>query len=155
MCPDPDRGPVSWVDPREHPDPPLRVLPRPPAPDASGIIELVRLCREGHLYEVERWIRDGKPLHALDYRTSGSHHLQSPLWIVIESRQHDLTQLLLCNGYEPERGLETSLDLTLDARAWDIVDLLIDPPPEESSVVEGRSRQGGGPVCPDPALSLV
>ena len=68
-----------WVDPREHPDPPLRVPPRPPAPDASGIVELVRLCREGHLYEVEKWVRDGKPLHALDYRTSGSHYLQTPL----------------------------------------------------------------------------
>ena len=118
-------GPALWVDPRDHPDPPLRVAPRPPAPDASGLIELVRLCREGHIYEIERWIRDGKPIQALDYRTSASHHLQTPLQIAIETRQHDLARLLLCNGYRPEEGLETSLDRALDGRAWDIVDLLI------------------------------
>jgi len=113
------------VDPREHPDPPLRVPPRPPAPDSSGIAELVRLCREGHIYEVEKWIRDGKPLHALDYRTSGSHHLQTPIRIAIETRQHDLARLLLCNGYRPEDGLGGSLDFAFRSRAWDIVELLL------------------------------
>ncbi|HQP85565.1 MAG TPA: hypothetical protein PLL76_04845 [Thermoanaerobaculia bacterium] len=113
------------MDPREHPDPPLRVPPRPPAPDSSGIAELVRLCREGHIYEVEKWIRDGKPLHALDYRTSGSHHLQTPIRIAIETRQHDLARLLLCNGYRPEDGLGGSLDFAFRSRAWDIVELLL------------------------------
>ena len=88
-----------WVDPREFPDPPLRQNPRALSPGVDGILDLVRLCREGGIYEVEKWIKAGKPLQALDYRTCGSHYLQSPLRIAIETRQRDLARLLLCNGY--------------------------------------------------------
>lgn len=115
-----------WADPREHPDPPLGVSPRPPAPTVREILDLIRLCRQGHVYEVEAWIQDGKPLQALDYRTNGSHYAETPLCIAIETRQHDLARLLLANGYQQEEdGLETPLERALQKRAWDFVDLLL------------------------------
>ena len=119
-----DRGPF-WVDPRQHPDPPLRVPARAPAPDLAEVLDLIRLCREGRVYAVEQWIRDGKPLQARDYRTSRSHRVESPLRIAIDRRQHDLAHLLLSNGYAPDVEEESPLDRALGARAWDFVELLL------------------------------
>lgn len=53
---------ATFVDPRTEPDP---RAPRPPArfaAEAAELEELHRSCREGRLYDVERWIRDGRPL---------------------------------------------------------------------------------------------
>ena len=53
---------TQFVDPRSDPDP---KAPKPPprtTTDPDELAELHRLCREGRLYDVERWIRAGKPL---------------------------------------------------------------------------------------------
>jgi hypothetical protein len=116
----------NWVDPREHPDPPLRVPFRPPAPDVTGLLDLLRLCREGHLYEVEKWIQEGKPLQALDYRHGKrSHQLASPLKVAVETGQFDLAQLLLCNGFQPDLERESILEIIVRSKAKDYLDLLI------------------------------
>jgi hypothetical protein len=120
------QGTGHWVDPRDFPDPPLRLPVRPPSPDVSGIVELIRLCREGRIYEVERWIREGRPLQAIDYRSGArSHRLDSPLRVAIETRQYDLGRLLLCNGFLPDSEPESLLDLVVRSRAKDFLDLLL------------------------------
>jgi hypothetical protein len=114
------------VDPREFPDPPLRLPIRPPSPDVSAIVELVRLCREGRIYEIERWIREGRPLQAIDYRSGArSHRLDSPLRVAIETRQYDLARLLLCNGFLPDAERESLLNLVVRSRAKDFLELLL------------------------------
>lgn len=119
-------GEPPWVDPREHPDPPLRLPPRPPSPDATGLIDLVRLCREGRVYEVEKWIRDGTPIQALDYRHGArSHRLDSPLRVAIETKQFDLARLLLCNGFLPDLEQESPLELVLRSKAKGYLELLL------------------------------
>jgi len=60
MCPDSNLGQDLWVDPPKFPDHPLRVPPRPPALDATELLDLLRLCRERRVYEVEAWIQEGK-----------------------------------------------------------------------------------------------
>ena len=69
--------------------------------------ELHRLCKEGKLYEVEDWIRQGRPLQGgpparphWRYRTA--------LEIALETGQHSLTLLLLRNGYilDVEKGAQ-------------------------------------------------
>jgi hypothetical protein len=128
MLPDSNsgQGVGHWVDPREFPDPPLRLPIRPPSPDVSGILELVRLCREGRTYEVERWIREGRPLQAIDYRSGArSHRLDSPLRVAIETRQYDLARLLLCNGFLPDLEPESLLNLVVRSRAKDFLELLL------------------------------
>lgn len=126
MCPDTNRGQGHWVDPREFPDPPLRISPRPLAPDVSGILDLLRLCREGRVYEVEKWIQEGKPIQAAVYRHGAqSHRLDSPLRVAIKTRQFDLTRLLLVNGFLPDLEQESILELILHSRAKDYLDLLL------------------------------
>jgi hypothetical protein len=47
---------IAFLDPRTNPDP---RAPRPPArftTDVDELTELSRLCRDGRLYDVERWI---------------------------------------------------------------------------------------------------
>jgi hypothetical protein len=126
MCPDSNLGQDLWVDPREFPNPPLRLPIRSPSPDVSGILELVRLCREGRIYEVERWIREGRPLQAIDYRSGArSHRLDSPLRVAIETKQYDLARLLLCNGFLPDSEPESLLNLVARSRSKDFLELLL------------------------------
>lgn len=114
------------IDPREFPDPPLRVQPRPPAPDVTELLDLLRLCREGRVYEVEAWIKSGRPLQAIDYRHGKqSHRLASPLRVAIETEQFDLARLLLCNGFLPDLEKESLLEPIVHARAKEYLALLL------------------------------
>lgn len=130
------------MDPREIPDPPLRVSVPPRAPTVSEILELLRLCREGRIYEVERWIRAGKPLQAIDYRHGARRHRHdSALKIAIEKRHFDLAHLLLCNGFIPDLEDVSLVDLVLTSKATDYLDLLLawgaDPKRASPEVVLG------------------
>ena len=88
----------KWVDPRGA-LPPLSVLLRPLVAAPDEILELVRLVRAGRVYSVEDWIRAGKPIQARSYRLE-KRSVDSPLTAALESRQHDVVLLLLCNGYD-------------------------------------------------------
>jgi hypothetical protein len=48
----------SRTDPTPRPDTPLAATTESP----DELVELHRLCREGRLYEVEAWIKAGRPL---------------------------------------------------------------------------------------------
>jgi len=46
--------------------------------------------------------------------------------MAIETGQYDLTLLLLCNGYNANLEPRSVLDLALDRRAWDYLELLLE-----------------------------
>jgi hypothetical protein len=113
----------GFVDPRVHPDPPCR---RPAAGVASVVEDLDALhqaCREGRLYDVEAWIQAGRPLQLDPEAGARARRRPSALAIALETGQHALVLLLLCNGYllDPPG---CPFDLALKARRWDLVDLL-------------------------------
>jgi hypothetical protein len=112
------------IDPRIHPDPPLRVTSPTPADELEQILDLIRLYQAGRIYAVERWIDAGKPLQARTYYRR-YHHFSSPLRTAIARQQHDLAHLLLCNGYRPDEDGESPLDLAMRARDWDVLELLL------------------------------
>ncbi len=86
---------------------------------------LHQMCREGRLYEVERWIADGKPLQLAPETILKGSRPRTALKIALESGQHSLASLLLKSGYRPELERYAALDLALEARRWDLFDLLL------------------------------
>ena len=80
------------------------------------IKELNILCRAGRLYEVEAWIREGKPV-LWPQRPS-----KSPLWVSINTGFHSLVELFLKSGVRPERA---HLQHAMFTRQTDMVELLV------------------------------
>src|SRR6267378_2148042 len=118
---------IQFVDPRSNPAPPSRVS-REPAAHGDELRELVRFCANGCVYEAERWIQQGRPIQALNYKVPKRGTLESPLRTAVRTKHGDLVRLLLCNGYD--LGLEpidrgSVLDEALEARAFDLADLLL------------------------------
>ena len=118
---------TSLVDSRTGPDGGVR------GPHAIGAIapgdmaELHRLCREGRLYEVQTWIKEGRPLQLAEgVSTQGSRHATSALQIALERGNHSLTELLLSNGCDPNRDEGSPLDEPLRTKRMDLVDLLLE-----------------------------
>jgi len=100
--------------------------PPPLAHSLEDIKPLHQLCREGRLYDVERWIADGKPLqHAPEALPKGARS-KTALQIALETGQHSLVTLLLRNGYQFQLERYSPLDLALRSRRWDLFDLLLD-----------------------------
>ena len=114
-----------FVDPRSNPSPPFVGVRPQPGPDLSELQELARLCRSGRIYDVERWIQIGKPIHADEYRSHGKPRVRSSLEIAIETNQFDLAVLLLCNGFPPDSGDESLLGRTLTERKTGFFELLL------------------------------
>ena len=52
----------AWIDPRDNPTPPYRGTELALASSEAEIAELIAACKEGRLYDVERWIKFGRPL---------------------------------------------------------------------------------------------
>ncbi len=118
---------IEFVDPRSSPEPPSRVS-REPAAHGDELRELVHFCANGCVYEAERWIQQGRPIQALNCKVPKRGTLESPLRAAVRTKHRDLVLLLLCNGYrlglEPvDRG--SILDEALEARAFDLADLLL------------------------------
>lgn len=97
---------------------------RPLAQSPNDLEELLRLCRHGRLYDVEAWIAEGKPLQLGRGAGLKGRRPLSPLQIAVETGQHSLTKLLLSNGYRLELEQASPLDAALEARRWDLFDLL-------------------------------
>jgi hypothetical protein len=118
---------TDFVDPRQHPEPPVRVS-REPAAHGEELRELVPLCRAGRVYEVERWIHDGRPFQAVTYKTPKKPAVETPLRAAVRTNHRDLVLLLLCNGYrldlEPQ-GWDSALNVALGNRAFDLLELLL------------------------------
>ena len=88
---------IAFVDPRSNPEPPARVS-REPAANGEQLRELVQLCSAGHVYDVERWIQDGRPIQALTYKRPGKASVISPLSTAIRKKHRDVVLLLLRPG---------------------------------------------------------
>jgi len=69
------------------------------------------MCREGRLYDVERWIAEGKPLQLAPEAIPKGTRPKTALQIALEGGQHSLAALLLSSGSSPEiirRQVESS-----------------------------------------------
>jgi hypothetical protein len=98
-------------------------------PLAQGIEELRALhqmCREGRVYEVERWATEGKPLQLAPEAVAKGTRPKTALRMALESGQHSLAVLLLRSGYRLDLERYEPLDLALRTRRWDLFDLLLD-----------------------------
>ena len=98
----------------------------PLAQSLEDIRPLHQWCREGRLYDVERWIADGKPLQLSQEVVPKGTRPKTALQITLETGQHSLATLLLKNGYRLELEWYSPLDLALRSRRWDMFDLLLD-----------------------------
>jgi ankyrin repeat protein len=84
------------------------------------------MCRDGRLYDVERWIAEGKPLQLAPEAILKGTRPKTALQIALEGGQHSLAFLLLKSGYRLELERYAPLDMALEARRWDLVDLLVE-----------------------------
>lgn len=99
---------------------------RPFAHSLEDVRLIQRLCREGRLYDVERWIADGKPLQLRPEALPKGARPKTALQIALETGQHSLATLLLKSGYRLELERYAPLDMALRSRRWDLFDLLLD-----------------------------
>ena len=114
-----------YIDPRLDPTPSRRGPFRPATHELSELNELLEHCRQGRLYDVEAWIRLGKPLQLDPAGVPKGRRIRSALEIALKDRNHSLCQLLLCNGYRLGIEPEPPLNLALRTRRWDLVDMLL------------------------------
>jgi hypothetical protein len=91
--------------------------------DVRGLHEL---CRQGRLYDVERWIAEGKTLQLAPAAVPKGTRPKTALQIALETGQHSLASLLLKSGYRLELERYAPLDLALRSRRWDLFDLLLE-----------------------------
>jgi hypothetical protein len=75
---------------------------RPLARSLEDLRPLQELCRQGRLYEVERWIVEGKPLQLAHAAIHKSARPKTALEIALETGQHSLVSVLLKSGYRLE-----------------------------------------------------
>ena len=76
------------------------ITSRPLAQSQEEVRALHQMCREGRLFDVDRWISDGKPLQIdLQGITKGTRP-KTALQIALETGQHSLVFLLLSKGYQ-------------------------------------------------------
>src|SRR6266566_3580740 len=114
---------TAFVDPRQHPDPPSPVS-REPAAYGEELRELVQLCRAGRVYDVERWIQEGRPIQARSYKTPKKPEVETPLRAAVRTSHRDLVLLLLCNGYQLDlepRGWDSTLNAAVGNRAFELL----------------------------------
>ena len=116
----------SFIDPRSRPRPSAERPPARTTTDEAELTELVALCESGNLYEVERWIQAARPLQLSHEEASGRRVAASALRVALEAQNSSLVLLLLCNGYAPDLDEPNPLDLCLEGRKWDLMDLLLE-----------------------------
>jgi hypothetical protein len=116
----------AFIDPRNDPAPRANKPPARSTTEAEELAELYRLCREGRLYEVERWIRAGRPVQIAQGAPVKHTRVTSALEIAVRAVNHALVSLLLSNGYDPNSEVGSPLDLALQVRRFDLVSLLLE-----------------------------
>src|SRR4051812_2867809 len=94
---------------------------RPLAQCAEDVRCLHQMCREGRLYEVERWSAENKPLQLAPDAIRKGTRPKTALQIALETGQHSVAFLLLRSGYKLELERYSPLDVALKARRWDLL----------------------------------
>src|SRR5512143_228484 len=116
----------TFVDPRGDPRPDETRPSARMTTEPEDLAELHRLCREGRLYDVEHWIRIGRPLQIVQGTPLKRAQATSALDIALQTGNSALSLLLLANGYEPNAESRSPLDLALHKRRFDLVSLLLE-----------------------------
>jgi hypothetical protein len=88
--------------------------------------ELHRLCRLGRLYDVERWIRAGRPLQLAAGSPAERRRHRSALEIALDRQDHSLILLLVANGFDLALEPKCPLDEAVRLRRGDLLDLLLE-----------------------------
>lgn len=83
---------TTFVDPRSDPEPPAQVSANT-ATQGEELRELVHLCLAGHVYDVERWIQNGRPIQALTYKRPKKAAVVSPMRAAIRTKHRDIVLL--------------------------------------------------------------
>lgn len=96
-----------------------------PAANWEDVAPLCKLCNEGRLYEVEKWIEEDRPLQCIPPTDRKLQRLLSPLQIAATKGFHSLAELLLRNGYDPNADYGSSLDTAVIAKNLSMVELLL------------------------------
>lgn len=94
----------------------------PPDTENNGPKELVRLCRAGRLYEIERWINDGKSLETPARTKRGRQ--RSLLEIAVETGFHSLVELI-AKHEASQSTKDAALGDAVSSRRMDLVELLL------------------------------
>jgi len=92
--------------------------------NAADLEPLIRLCRQGKLFEVQEWIRDGRPI-ALSAEMSRKTPKRNPLRTAIDEGFHSLVQVLLDAGCPTTVGNYRALDHAVELRRADLAALLV------------------------------
>lgn len=90
---------------------------------ANDAKELVRLCRAGRLYEIEKWIADGRSLDISEAIKRGRQ--RSLLEIAVEVGFHSLVELI-AKHETSQSAKDAALGDAVSSRRLDLVDLLLD-----------------------------
>jgi hypothetical protein len=93
--------------------------------DCSAEIEakqLITLCRAGRLYEVEKWINEGRPLDISAATKRGRQ--RSLLEIAVETGFHSMVELLAKRGSD-ESSQNAALAQAVSSHRLDLVELLV------------------------------
>lgn len=89
--------------------------------DIEGARELIQMCHAGRLYEIERWIAEGR---SLDISTACKRGRSLTLLeVAVENGFHSLVELIAKN--EPSKHTKTAaLVLAVSSRRMDLIELL-------------------------------
>lgn len=90
----------------------------------DGLEPLRQMCREGRLFDVQQWLRQGHPL-ALKVLPPRRNRRNGPLCIALDKGFHSLVQVLLEAGTSIEEGDYHALYHAVELRRRDLVELLI------------------------------
>jgi hypothetical protein len=80
-------SPVAIVPEPRRAAKPRTARPKPPRDEQAE--QLLRLCREGRLFELQEWVAAGKPL------TMPAHYRRTPLRVALDTGFHSLIEFLL------------------------------------------------------------
>lgn len=88
---------------------------------------MLALCKAGRLFDVQRWIAEGKPVNP-PLRPAKGRQVKAPLDIAMHMGFHSLIEVLLSAGavQEPASGYGSPITQALEARRLDIIELLVD-----------------------------
>ena len=84
---------------------------------------LVELCKAGRLFDVQDWIKEGKPVNPPQYVSGGRR--KSPLEIAMDQGFHSLVQVLLEGGADINDSNYWPLHEAIHMRRLDLVELLV------------------------------
>lgn len=87
------------------------------SPDTERLEPLHLACREGRLYDVERWIASGHPIQLAPSVPHPRRRKTAALGIALDQGDHALLLLLLCNGYDPDREPRNALNMAIGGAA--------------------------------------